>query len=133
MGKRKHSWRGLGLVLLTAVAVTMAIAFAGARPAAAASVEPTQKDGNPTCADLGLTAALGYIDIKVDPRGQRDIQWHHCHVRRAGSPMNFSAGFPIEAVIVKGGNEGANIYDYPSPGAMSDTGLRRRRSRTSVT
>ena len=123
MSKRKHSWRGLGLVLLTTVAVAMAIAFAGARSAAAASVVPTQEDGNPTCADLGLTAELGYIDIKVDPPVSGTYSGITVTFVDGLSSVNFSAGFPIEAVIVKGGNEGANLYDYPSPGATSDTGL----------
>lgn len=84
---------------------------------------PTPVDGNPTCESLGLTAADGYLDIKVDPPVNGTYSGITVTFTNDGKDLAFSAGFPIELVSVKGGNEGANVYDYRPNGVNADSGL----------
>jgi hypothetical protein len=111
------------LVLLTAVAVAMAIGFAGARSAAAAHVEPTFVDGNPTCATL----APGTIEFKVEPvvdgvysDGNLSVT---IDVRDTanGQVFDWTSNIGVDVVFAKGGS-GGNKYAY-SPEATADTGL----------
>ena len=57
--------------------------------------------------DVATNMVVGSADVTYDP---------------ATKTLDFVAGIPIEAVIVKGGDD-ANIYDYRPGSTMADTGL----------
>jgi hypothetical protein len=100
----------LSSVAVFAVGITTLILMTSSA-ASGASVSPTLVSGNPTCADLGLTAYSGSATItQVKDNEGTTIG------------INFTADPPVLAVIVKGGDF-ANVYDYQPGGSTGDTGL----------
>jgi hypothetical protein len=108
---------------LFAFMAVMGMLFGSISLASAASVVPVQMDGNPHCIDLKLGENTSKDDGKVDPpvsgeNGYATFQFH------SGTSVDWQAksGYAMVAVIVKGGNEDANVYYY-DPAATSDSGL----------
>ncbi|MCI0633848.1 MAG: hypothetical protein L0206_08040 [Actinobacteria bacterium] len=91
---------------MTAATLLM-MAWAILPGAAAAAPSPVPVPGNPQCSDFGLLLASGTVTITGDEeQGTQQVAW--------------SSSTPIDAVIVKGGNQ-ANVYFYDE--ATSDSGL----------
>jgi hypothetical protein len=85
----------------------------------ATTVTPTYMAGNPTCADLNAA----WHEVKADPPSTATYTDGTLSVDMTvtNGVVDWSANFPIDAVIVKGGPN-ANIYNY-SPNVASDSGL----------
>jgi hypothetical protein len=116
----------LGIIAIIAMGL---LAFAAIRPGGvlAASVEPIQHDGNPTCAVLlDIPTAHEFkiepvtAGLHQDPDSDFEVTIT-LHDTDEGQLVDFSANLGVEAVFAKGGNEG-NLYVY-DPAVMSDTGL----------
>jgi hypothetical protein len=90
--------------------------------AKAASVTPTIVSGNPTCVGLGYAAGF-----KVDPpnSGTYNIDASHTvTVTSNGTFFDWSSTLGIDAVIAKGGQNGAKVYAYYPPSeSFGDTQL----------
>jgi hypothetical protein len=102
-----------------ALGVMALVATAGT--AKAASVTPTQIDGNPTCKTL--LAPEPAFEIKVDPPTSGTYGPITVIFSPDGKLVDFTSTVPVLAVFVKGGNEGGNLYDYRPGGSSGDTGL----------
>jgi hypothetical protein len=111
-------WVTLWLVAM-ALGVMALVATAGT--AKAASVTPTQIDGNPTCKTL--LAPEPAFEIKVDPPTSGTYGPITVIFSPDGKLVDFTSTVPVLAVFVKGGNEGGNLYDYRPGGSSGDTGL----------
>jgi hypothetical protein len=111
-------WVTLWLVAM-ALGVMALVATAGT--AKAASVTPTQHDGNPTCKTL-LDNPTAF-EIKVDPPKSGSYGPITVNFSPDGRLVDFTSTVPVLAVFVKGGNEGGNLYDYRPAGSTGDTGL----------
>jgi uncharacterized repeat protein (TIGR01451 family) len=100
------------------------------------AVQPTQADGNQTCAQL-LGAGAFLFEHKQDPvvdTGATPIQLSHAgksgtlsideYDTVAGEKFDFTTtgDFVVLAVFSKGGEHG-NLFDYRPAGASADTGL----------
>jgi hypothetical protein len=112
--------------------VVGALAFIQATPAAATG--PTPVPDNPNCADLGY--GFGF-KINEAPNGKFYFTSTHGELT-SGAPedpnnyvivsnsdgvfFDWTSSLGIDAVIVKGGKEGANLYEY-DPEATGDEGL----------
>lgn len=95
-----------GLIIVTAGTLLM-LAWAIFPSTAGAAPAPVLTPGNPSCRDLGLVEINGTITITGnEEEGTQQVAW--------------SSSTPIDAVIVKGGNN-ANVYFYNE--ATSDSGL----------
>ncbi len=91
--------------------------------ASAASVPPTVVPDNPTCADIGYG---DLTELKIDPPQEGTFGGGAITISNlTDTTFDWSAGTGIlvHAVIVKGGQAGANVYDYGAAGATSDTDL----------
>ena len=114
--------------------VTAAVVFAfdyllgcniadGRSVAGATHVDPVQMDGNPDCVDLGFD-----FGFKPQPEPPPSGTYpfpdgiHELELVTDGTFVDWTSTLSLDAVIVKGGNEGANVYYY-SPEETSDTGL----------
>lgn len=107
------------VVAPAAVAAFAVVALAGA--ASAASVTPSVVDGNPKCADYGLT------EFKIDSNPNAGTFGGSGFTVTVAKPtadsIDFSAASPaVSIVIMKGGNN-ANLYDYRPGSVAADTGL----------
>jgi uncharacterized cupin superfamily protein len=111
-------------VWLLAMAVgTMALVATAqtARAGEGPSVTPTVKSGNPTCKTLLGDAAA--FEVKIDPPksgtyGPITVTFHD-----NGTQVDFSSTVAVDAVFVKGGNQGGNLYDYSSAPSTGDNNL----------
>jgi uncharacterized cupin superfamily protein len=95
-----------------ALVTTAQTARAGEGP----TVTPTVKSGNPTCKTLLGDAAA--FEVKIDPPksgtyGPITVTFHD-----NGTQVDFTSTVAVDAVFVKGGNQGGNLYDY-RPGTSS--------------
>jgi hypothetical protein len=120
IGKKKLLALGLG----PAVAVSTVVASLLIAPlASGASVPPTVVSGNPSCSYFQDPALA---ELKVEPVATGDYTdgTLHVHLAVSGKSFDWSADRSVRGVIVKGGPQGANVYDYGNPGALSDTGLK---------
>lgn len=110
---------------LAAIAGLIAAVILAVAPALATDVTPTPISGNATCGELGAYDHEFKIDetpstgTYSDPDSDFEVD---LVVNAGGTVMDFDANLPVDAVFVKGGNEGGNLYAYV-PGATSDTGL----------
>jgi hypothetical protein len=102
-----------------AIGAMALVATAGT--AKAASVTPTQIDGNPTCKTL--LAPEPAFEIKIDPPKSGSYGPITVTFSPDGKLVDFTSTVPVLAVFVKGGNEGGNLYDYRPAGSSGDTGL----------
>ena len=97
---------GVSLCRAVAVLGTTAVASLGLTGVAAAS-EPTYVAGNPTCASVGS----GLQELKIDnPREGRSTSGGF-RIDITGRLVDFTATTPVDAVIVKGGDN-ALVYQY---------------------
>jgi hypothetical protein len=103
------------------MAVGMMALVATAGTARAASVEPTQVPGNPTCKTL--LAPEPAFEIKVDPPTSGTYGPITVTFSPDGKLVDFTSTVPVLGVFVKGGTEGGNFYDYRPEGSPGDTGL----------
>jgi hypothetical protein len=103
------------------MAVGMLALVATVGTAKAASVTPTQIDGNPTCKTL--LAPEPAFEIKVDPPTSGTYGPITVTFSPDGKLVDFTSTVPVLAVFVKGGNQGGNFYDYRPGGSSGDTGL----------
>lgn len=86
----------------------------------------TAMPGNPTCKDLSPR----YLQFKVDPPRSGNYGFGENHSVTANlfggedglTYVDYQSTVPLIAVIVKGGNQGANVYWYNS-GQTTGTGL----------
>src|SRR5687767_401835 len=113
---------------LLMVVLTAAVVGALAAPAFAASVTPTLVEGsaNKTCAEL-QGAGQEWSEFKVEPPtantwnvagGQITIS------NLTSTSFNWSSTFGIDAVYVKTGSGGSNLYVYDPPAeSTGDSGL----------
>ncbi|TDW88360.1 hypothetical protein EV137_6455 [Kribbella pratensis] len=121
---------GAGAVALALGGVTLALA-------PSASADGIVKPGNPTCAEL----VPGSTEIKFDPPNSGEktadgvtVKWQkrnlavddpaHDGDQTGNEVADFTAtGGTVLGVIVKGGNQGANFYDYAPAGTVAGIGL----------
>ncbi|HSK94466.1 MAG TPA: hypothetical protein VLA76_10475 [Candidatus Angelobacter sp.] len=133
-GRGHTSTRTSLLVLLSAIALLFS-AMALVRPlvptVGAAHVEPIFVAGaaNKQCGEL-TNNEFDY-EFKIDPFPQSAGTYNYSDPNSdfeveltvyADGSFDFEANIAVNAVFVKGGNEGGNLYLYAPP-AMSDTGL----------
>ena len=104
-----------------AIALGVMALVATAGTAKAASVTPTQHDGNPTCKTL--LAPEPAFEIKVDPPTSGSYGPITVTFSPDGKLVDFTSTVPVLAVFVKGGNQGGNLYDYRPGSSSGDTGL----------
>ena len=107
------------LILLVAVAM-IGVGPIGAAPAAAPV--PTVTAGNPDCADLGLQLAFSSATPASGNFSVGGTTYTAGWTSPGPGQVNFTSTYPLRAVIVKGGEQGANVYYYPS-GSLGDSGL----------
>jgi hypothetical protein len=115
-----------GLRTIIGLVAALGLVGALAMPALATHVEPELVGGNEnkTCGELG---AYGY-EFKVNeenPSGEYSDPNSDFVVTITpgeGNTMSFEANLAVEAVFIKGGNQGGNLYKYDPP-VMSDSGL----------
>jgi hypothetical protein len=87
-------------------------------------VEPTAIAGNASCGELGDFDFEFKIDESPetgtysDPNSDFEVEI----VLNSDGSIDFVANHPVDAVFVKGGNEGGNLYVY-DPAVTADTGL----------
>jgi hypothetical protein len=123
-GRRRSSFRA-GVV----VAATLFLIGRLVTAAFADHVAPVLADDkNPKCKDLGRDLGSSWRELKIDPPSDRshddgtlevDIEVYEDDGQQF---VDWSSNIGVDAVIVKGGEQGANVYFY-SPEATSDTGL----------
>ena len=77
--------------------------------------------GNVTCEQLGYSATSGRINYSDAGFTQAFARQGLTVSVRGGTYVTWSSGFPVGAVIVKGGPR-ANVYQY-TPGRQGDSGL----------
>ena len=122
--KAGHITRRMIIAMVAMGIVALALGYL-AHPVYATHVTPTHVDGNHTCAQLG---DFGH-EFKVEPvvSGTYDDPNSDFSVEitvndtAAGPTLDFESNIGVDAVFVKGGDEG-NLYSY-SPPATADTGL----------
>jgi len=115
--------------LAATAAVTSAFVLFAAAPAFAEHVEPITEDGNPTCSELA-PEGVTWTELKVEPvedgtssDGSLTVT---IEVRDSadGPVFDWSSNIGLDAVFVKGGNVGGNLYQYDPPSEeTADTGL----------
>ena len=81
--------------------------MASAAHATDASVPPVKVDGNPKCADYGLTAIAKFDPVNSGTKNGVTLTKHHTYY------VDWTSTVPVDWVIVKGGPN-ANIYKYPA-------------------
>ena len=91
--------------------------FGPGTPVSDNSVTPDDWNDNPSCMDLGFDAGIKFDP--PDPVASGDILWDF---DPADPFVTWSSSFPVDAVIMKGGAVGANVYYY-SPPSTGDSGL----------
>ncbi len=113
----------LGLVLILALASGTVLA-ASVTP----DVIPGGQNTDKTCA----VVFPGTLELKIEPvpdgtypatDGVLSVTVDKPSTEGGTNSFDWSANIPVEGVIVKDGNDGANVYDYPTPGSMGDTYL----------
>lgn len=123
--------RAVQVAAMTALTAAALVVGSGG-VATAEHVDPVQRDGNPKCADLNPD----WNELKVDkapngtysdsdsgesPGGPGPLEF--TVENSDGEVFDWKANMGVDAVIVKGGNQGANVYTY-DPEATADTRLR---------
>lgn len=112
----------LGPITAAAVTVTALVLTPWA---SASHVAPYVKSGNPSCATV--EGGAGLTEFRIEPVADGTYSdgtlTVTLAVNESAKTFDWSANRLVEIVIVKGGPKGANVYDYPSPGDTSDTGL----------
>ena len=126
-GRGQTSARISFLVLISLVAILLS-AMALIRPllptAQANHVTPTAISGNASCGQLGDYDFEFKIDeapetgTYTDPNSDFEVEI----VLNDDGSIDFESNLPVDAVFIKGGNEGGNLYVYDPP-VTSDTGL----------
>jgi len=91
--------------------------FGEGTPVSDNSVTPDDWNDNPTCVDLGFEQGIKFDP--PNPVASGNILWDF---DPADPYVNWSSSFPVDAVIMKGGSVGANVYYY-SPPSDGDRGL----------
>jgi hypothetical protein len=125
---RKNTFLVVALALMLTLLFGV-LAMFGGKPASAEEpfgdpgpeVQPTVVSGNPTCADLGYD-----FELKVDPpnSGTYTDGVLTVTVDSDGTYFDWTSNIGVDAVIVKGGNLGANSYVYDPPAeSLGDDGL----------
>ena len=117
---------GIGTILLFAILVIGVGSVLAWEPVEGPDVEPIILDGNPTCADLGYDSGF-----KIDPpvSGSTGIPIGYTvnytvYTEDGIQKLDWTSDFGIDAVIIKGGNAGANLYVYDPPTeSFGDDGL----------
>jgi hypothetical protein len=111
---------------VSALAISGVVSFVMIGSARAASVEPTVVAGNPGCADVGITNAT---EIKIEPpatTGSADgfsVSVVYNADNTGLASFTAAENTLVLGVIVKGGEQGANFYDYRPDGTQHDTDL----------
>jgi hypothetical protein len=103
--------------------ITASVLVTTASVLSAASVAPAIRAGNPTCADLGYAG-----EIKVDPPASgtyTNAYGYSVTLTTAdGVHFDWTSTLGIDLVIAKGGQQGANLYQYDPPAeSFGDTDL----------
>jgi hypothetical protein len=103
--------------LIAALALAALVALPGVT--SATTVTPTLVADNPKCSDLNPA----WSSVKADPPndGVYTDGTLSANVSKNAGAVDWSSNMPIDAVIIKGGDN-ANVYYY-TPNASSDTGL----------
>jgi hypothetical protein len=83
------------------------LVMASAAHATNASVPPVKVDGNPKCADYGLTAISKFDPVDSGAKDGVTLTKHDTYY------VKWTSTVPVDWVIVKGGPN-ANIYKYPA-------------------
>lgn len=112
-------WLGLAVVALFAM-----VGLFGTRAVSAASVVPVIVSGNPDCTDLGYD--FGYKpQPEPPPTGSYTFPGtsYEVSITSDGVSFDWESELGVDAVIVKGGNNGSNIYTYATE-QFADTNLR---------
>jgi hypothetical protein len=108
------------------LAMSTGVVLGVASTGSAGSVAPTSVAGNPACSDYGYDELES---TKLDPNPGNgtfalDGSATVTIAANDGSSFSWSSTVGIDVVIVKGGQQGANVYVYDPPTeAFADTGL----------
>ena len=136
---RIHRFPPIGaLILLAALAITSGPgAWASDDPRAVVYGDEDGEENNPTCAWLGQQQGQTWNELKVDeaPNGTHDDQASSDNPGGSGELVltisdsdgkvfDWSSNIGVDAVVVKGGNRGSNVYFYAPDEATADTRLR---------
>lgn len=123
-----------GTRTLLAIAAALGLLAALAMPALGArTLTHVEGNDNKTCGELGdyefefkinenPSGTYDQDDPAVSVTPDVDTDFEVTITPTAGNTFSFSANLAVEAVFVKGGNEGGNLYEY-DPAVFSDTGL----------
>ena len=108
---------------VTLAALVLCLVVLGAWEASAGHVVPTFHPGNPTCKDFNAS----WTELKMEPVADGDKSNGTLTVTVAvdedTNTFDWSSNIGIDAVFVKGGDNG-NLYTYDPPAeAKSDSGL----------
>jgi hypothetical protein len=98
--------QGLRAPLVAACGLIALLAIAPAAHATNASVPPVKVDGNPKCADYGLTSITKFDPVDSGTKGGVTLTKHDTYY------VKWTSTVAVDRVIVKGGPN-ANIYKYP--------------------
>jgi hypothetical protein len=137
-GRGHTSTRTSLLVLLSVIALVFS-AMALVRPllptVQASHVDPIFVEGasNKECSTLASTYGYDFVyEYKIDPfpltagvhvKNDPNSAFVVTLTVHADGSFDFDASHPVNAVFVKGGNEGGNLYIYSPNAVMSDSGL----------
>src|SRR5262245_17614704 len=107
---KRHKQFTWSLLLLLLTFLMMGILIPAFGQPSAATVDPTPIAGNATCGEL----VPGTIELKVEPPGAgvfTDGTLTVTITNYTGTSFDFTSNIGVDAVFVKGGNEG-NLYVY---------------------
>jgi hypothetical protein len=110
------------LAALSAIALSMIWLVS---PAFATHVTPTVIDSNASCGELGDFAFEFKIDETPETKTYSDPNSDFVvdiTVNADATEMSFSSNLPVDAVFIKGGTGGGNLYVYDPP-VTEDSGL----------
>lgn len=103
----------------TVLGAGLALAGLGMGTAAAATVEPTLVEGNPTCQDV-LPGSIEYkLDFAPDDGEYTDGTIKVTIGNWGDSVVSWTSDLDVDAVIMKGG-PAANVYVYPGDSDLGD-------------
>ena len=109
---------------LASTAFALAGLSAFGATAASATASFTERDGNPSCADLDPTWTEHKLDF--DPADGQTYSPNGFQVtitKASDGSLGWTSTADVAAVIMKGGDK-ANVYAYPGATDTSDSGLR---------
>jgi hypothetical protein len=122
---KEHRRSRAAILVATVAALGLSMALM-IQPAFATHVDPTVIDGNASCGQINVAYdhefkidATPETKTYSDPNSDFEVD---ITVNAGATLMDFSANLSVDAVFVKGGTGGGNLYVY-DPATTEDTGL----------